>query len=930
MTGTFLGECLQNVRRRMLVIGTSAGIGWATVAWLLVLTLCMWIDLVFELPPVLRLTAARVALVFGVGCAGILAWLAFRRSRPEDLARRMDQVGKTGGQILSGIDLLLDERPRRGLTGGLAGMAVDRAARLAQRVSPVDTVPARPMNRAFGTLAGLSLLGIVIGFLLPGLMSTQWSRFFDPFGDHPPYSRITFEVEPGSAMVVYGDALEIRVRPKGGAVDRVELVLRSKVSAAEEVLPMFPETDGRWRTSIAHVTDHGDYFVRAMRARSRRFEIGMITVPRLDGARFRVTPPAYTNLKPYEGPLPQGGLAGLAGTRVDVWLRSNRPLSGGDLHLQTQQEVKQLSFQPTATDSNEVTASFEIRESGTVHMGVTDVDGQPSRDRLSAAITVLSDQSPFVRLLEPQAVSLATPEAILPVVLSAEDDYGISRIQLYRSLNDSRALPQNTEVPPPAPTRQGETTELPLSRYKLSPGDEIKLYARVEDNDPAGTKGSESPVSVVRIISQAEYEKMMLMREGLEVMQSKYQEAQRRMESVLDEMNELIKDLEKQSPDSDLSKEMQRRLENLAKQMASEAGEIREAAGHKLPYDLDVKLSPELLKLAKSLEDAGRQLEQLNKSDKKDGKQGIPKVAGPLDKLKELSQCMGNSQKQFEEEASEPIEHLAKIYPLLEDEVRFLNLYAQQRDLSERLASLKGRDNEDNPELKARMRDLETEQSRLSDDLRQLLDDIESHVDQLPEDPRVDDLRTTAMKFARDVRGSGAAEAMTEGQEGLAAFSGTRGHKGATEAADILSEFIGRCQSMGKGGRGCLKFSPKLAGGLGNTVQQLLDSMGMGMNPGTGEGGGSGYSASRNSLQNVGLYGQLPTMSQMSRSGQGKQSMVGTIGRHSDPGQSEKNPWAVDPGGKLQAAGAASAVVPVTYRSRVGAYFQRVADETSK
>ena len=32
---------------------------------------------------------------------------------------------------------------------------------------------------------------------------------------------------------------------------------------------------------------------------------------------------------------------------------------------------------------------------------------------------------------------------------------------------------------------------LPLSAYGLRPGDVIKLFARVEDNDPAGAKGSE-------------------------------------------------------------------------------------------------------------------------------------------------------------------------------------------------------------------------------------------------------------------------------------------------------------------------------------------------------------------------------------------------------------------------------------------------------
>jgi len=359
MTGTLLGECLQNLRRRMLAVGISAGLGWALLVWLAVLTGCMWVDLVLELPPMLRLTSARVAVAFGLGWAAMTAWAVFRRSKPVDLARRMDRVARTGGQILSGIDLLMDERPRPGLTRGLADMAVVRAARLAQRVSPTEAVPSRPMGWAFGSLAGVVLLGGFLGLAVPGLVGTQWARFADPFGDHPPFSRIKFQIEPGAATVVYGDPLEIRVRTTGPAVDRVELVLCTNGATAQENVPMFPDADRLWRTTIAHVTEKGEYFIRAHRARSERFKIGLITVPELKGTRFRVTPPAYTHLKPYEGPLPQGGLAGLPGTRVEVWLRSNRPLSGGAMQFETQEATEQLPLQPVESGSSEVTGSFE-------------------------------------------------------------------------------------------------------------------------------------------------------------------------------------------------------------------------------------------------------------------------------------------------------------------------------------------------------------------------------------------------------------------------------------------------------------------------------------------------------------------------------------------------------------------------------------------
>ncbi len=109
-----------------------------------------------------------------------------------------------------------------------------------------------------------------------------------------------------------------------------------------------------------------------------------------------------------------------------------------------------------------------------------------------------------MRIVQPPPTSLATPDVTLPVNLLAEDDYGIARVQLFRSLNDSRALPVELPVPQPAVTRFDGGQHLPLSAYGLLPGDVIKLFARVEDTDPAGTKGSESTVVTVRIISQSE------------------------------------------------------------------------------------------------------------------------------------------------------------------------------------------------------------------------------------------------------------------------------------------------------------------------------------------------------------------------------------------------------------------------------------------
>ena len=141
-------------------------------------------------------------------------------------------------------------------------------------------------------------------------------------------------------------------------------------------------------------------------------------------------------------------------------------------------------MKPAEPGSQEVAGEFTIAGDGRFECRVIDEAGQTSQQTFSGNIVLLPDERPFVRITQPQKMSLATPTALLPVVISAEDDCGISRLQLFRSLNDSLWRPTCCHVaraPSPRTTRpdgratrtrrMDESVNLPLSRYGLAPGD---------------------------------------------------------------------------------------------------------------------------------------------------------------------------------------------------------------------------------------------------------------------------------------------------------------------------------------------------------------------------------------------------------------------------------------------------------------------------
>jgi len=975
------------------MIGSTAAVFWGLASMLVLLLAGAWLDLLWEFSPPLRIATLAVAGAAGVGLIGALIVVSVRAGRDASVARRVDRAVGGGGDVLTGLEL---DRPSPGpsgaktssVTAGLARMAVDHAAIVAGRVAPSQAAPAKPLGRSLGTLA---LLSSVVGLLvlcLPQFARTQWDRFAYPFDDVPPFSQTTFEVTPGDTEVRYGDELEIRAVVSGPPIDRAELVLMHD-DGQEEVVPMFPESSGNWRAVLAKVTSPAVYYVRSHRARSERYRIAVITVPRIENVVVRITPPPYTREEFYEGPMPADGVAGLPGTEVRIWAASNRPLSGGVIAItgnepgegtrdegrgaRDEGEEKReegegkseegleandgqsepsdqtsgsshpsplapnpsslaphpsslvphpsLDMYPTADDAMKAEGKFTIHADGKFELWVIDTAGQRSQESFSGTITVLADHRPFIRLMRPDKTSLATPDVVLPVVIAAEDDYGISRVQIYRSLNDSRPLPLEVTVSEEQPREVYQQVDLPLADYGLEPGDVIKLFGRVEDNDnyPEGVKGSESSVVTVRIISQEEFERMLQVRQGLEVLMSKYQAARRRMTALAEEAEGLRKKTEELPPDSPLDPEIRKRTEQLLERLRKESQEIRKSARHVLPYDLDKNLTPQLERLAKIPEDVAAEIQKLLDQSDLDHEA----LARQLEKA---TRQLASEYERFDKEALEALEHLASIFPLIADQSRFVMLVLRQKDLAERLSALKGRDGEDNPVLKTRMRDLEQEQRQIREELGTLLDDIEDHVTRLPEDPRLEKLRETATKFVQDVRASGASEAMGEAEVGLAEFSGTRGYEKAQEAADILSRFLSDCQSMGNCAGGCLVFQPTLGNCLGNTVGQLLAQMGMGM--GTGMGGmGSGMGGFSIRGGNVGLYGSLPGIGAAADDGFGG-------GRSSDDPSGDYAAGRANPDRRTlsdssvgpTAAGISAVGVPVRYRRRAAEYFQRITE----
>ena len=430
---------------------------------------------------------------------------------------------------------------------------------------------------------------------------------------------------------------------------------------------------------------------------------------------------------------------------------------------------------------------------------------------------------------------------------------------------------------------------------------------------------AESPVTVVRIISTEQFQEMMLREKGAESIAAKYEEAERYLEKLAQSIDELQKaaDAAAAKPDSsEAAEELQKKIDAAQKAAAQAAKNLQKLSEQPMPIDVDRELAKRLARMAEDAAKTAKTLGEMKKSQ--GGKGGL--TSEQKEQLRKMAEQTSGQRTQLDKQAIQPLERLQQAMPLLIDEQRFAELAAQQRDLAQRLESLRSSPDPHDAKVERRIAELEAEQQQLRESLENLLDDIAANADALPDVPDLQKLKSTAKNFSEAVRRKRGGSEMSGTQEKLLGSNFPGAIDDARKAADIMESFLGKCHGMGNGAcESCkLAFNPS-AGcpNLGDSLQQMLAMLGM--KPGTGYGGnpaagfgfgaGGGYSVRSPGPHNVGMYGSLPMTSARSSQGRGnRQSQGVATNSAASPQQSGMGDGAATAQGN--AAGQAESSVP--------------------
>jgi hypothetical protein len=192
----------------------------------------------------------------------------WRGSTTAEWARRFERANPQIGTRLTNAVQLADQKCDSDVGEFLRAEAIALGRRTAAQVQTA------PLMKRGVWLALAAVVCVALGWLAfvrlgDDVFQVVLLRFTDVRGDHPPFSRLQFEVTPARSEVLYGNQLEVRATARGRPVDKLWVVARNTTNETRST--MFLAPDRSFFQTLVNLREPTEFFVTDGKARSKRF-----------------------------------------------------------------------------------------------------------------------------------------------------------------------------------------------------------------------------------------------------------------------------------------------------------------------------------------------------------------------------------------------------------------------------------------------------------------------------------------------------------------------------------------------------------------------------------------------------------------------------------------------------------------------------------
>ncbi len=522
---------LRGLRRSLRVRLVGEALAWLVVAVIAVIFITMGIDFILRLPE--RPLRAGIMIV---GLMGV-AWVVWRQllwplrvpMSDDDLALLVERrYEKLADRLISTVQF-----SRWTTEASLASraMIVRTAEQANEMVAGIDfrkTVERANMWRLLGIAA--SAVAILAGFAIwQSDVMTLWCRRNVLLADVDWPQDNYIEVQGDDFNVVRGDDLTVEILSNPTATPPPYVMLHARfpsVGRTEAKIDPDPADRNRFVKTFRSVTEPFTFYVVGgddRRDRRKGHTVIVIDPPALRKIRFIVEYPPYTKQPVGRFDGTQGALPVPVASTVSVKAEVTKDLSSATLILESaddkpserhQMKIENIAGPGGKPRPRGISGRFEIPPlnlagARVLRFVLFDTNGYTNRRGGTYVIQILADRAPSVEAKKTGVGPAVTPNAIIPLKISAKDDHGLVAARAGAGVKN-RKLKLKTdrvEFTLADPRRLIASHRLDLQEQSLRPGDVIAVTAEADDTLPkemGGPNTGKSPALQFRIVKPEE------------------------------------------------------------------------------------------------------------------------------------------------------------------------------------------------------------------------------------------------------------------------------------------------------------------------------------------------------------------------------------------------------------------------------------------
>jgi hypothetical protein len=504
--------------RRWRLLATFEAIGMGVAAPLAYLLLCFFLDNQLHLPVWGRLLANLGFLAGAIWLAAriIGRWRSFGLT--EDRVALAIEGRTPGGAQNRLINAVQIARAEGAAAPHLTHAVLQENYQQLRQLQLQRAVRSRPALVRCVLAAGLIGIGLTVWLLSPAEFSNAAARILLPLADVDPLYRTTLLVEPGD-IEAQGD-VTIRIQIRGERPATLTVISNVQGKRTVEVLPV--EDADVVAYTFRNVQQSMTYAVRGGDFSSPLYRIDVPTPAVLSLLRATFHYPEYTGLPDKTFEKAGGNLEALQGTRARITFVLDQPAEEASLLLERvprppppdPRQVASLLLplaclvpQPPPPPPEPPVQRLPLtRLRPTEFAGVLvfeDVVGYQIETRQAGrvpqrsstyALRIQIDQDPRLELTGLDRQSDVQVESVLPLKVSATDDYGLEKVGLFIRRADpasrEREQPEEDDWTPISTWPAGRQTAfrqdfaLAIAALKASEGERLEVVLRGVDTDP--------------------------------------------------------------------------------------------------------------------------------------------------------------------------------------------------------------------------------------------------------------------------------------------------------------------------------------------------------------------------------------------------------------------------------------------------------------